>query len=244
VSLVVVFINLLHNLLQPKQALTRFSLFPDDSSDDDDDDDDVTLGEDTEESDEVAIVPNPKVAVRGIKRVKVNPTSLAGLELVRSEEEAWLPLFILGAWLSVNMVMHVVLAIIGPSGVGFLTSKDIKLHLEKGNTELVIIVTWPLWVLNLTFLELLSALERGTEDFVLMKQALAQRLAEMRPTQSSPLKSVARIPLPFEVRAGVGDDDWWFLGEATSGTRVILVDLKEPSSGEYEEKKAKSCTMA
>ena len=173
----------------------------------------------------------------------MNATLLAGLELVRSKEEVWLPLFIMNKWQAINMVWHVVLAVVVPSGVGFVTSNDIELHLEKDSTELVIVVTWPAWVVKLLFLLLVSKEEQATEDFVLLKQALAQRLAEMRPTKDSPLKSVARIPLPFEVLPHIADVDWHFLGEKTSGTRVILIDLKCPSDGEYEGKKVKSCTI-
>ena len=34
-----------------------------------------------------------------------------------------------------------------------------------------------------------------------------------------------------------------FVGEQKSGTRVILIDLKEPSDGKYEGKKIKECTL-
>ena len=146
-------------------------------------------------------------------------------------------------WQGVDMVWHIIMTIVAPSSIGFLTLMDILLHLKKDSEELVVTVTWPTWMLTLSFLFLLSADHQSSEEFVLMKQALLQRLAQMRPTKSSPLKSVARIPLPFQVRPRIADEDWWFLGEANSGTRVILINLKVPTDGEYEGKTIKSCTI-
>ena len=170
-------------------------------------------------------------------------TSLAGAELVRSEEETWLPLFIMNIFQGTNMVWHSIIVIVIPSGVSFVTTKDIELHLEKGATELVIEVTWPSWVINLGFMLLFDKDKQVSEDFVLAKQALKQRMAQLRPSKDSPLKSVARIPLPFEVQPQIADEDWSFHGEQVSGTRVLFVDLKAPTDGKYEGKKVKECTI-
>ena len=223
--------------VSPSNSLTFLS--PEDSSDEDDD---AVMDDDSEDSgDERSVMVIQKPLKK--QNVKLNHTALAGLELVRSEEEVWLPLFIMNKWQGHDMVWHVALAIVAPSGVGYLSSSDIDLHLEKDAMELVVTVTWPTWVLALLFLLLINEEERSTRDFVLMEFALTQRLAQMRPKKSSPLKSVARIPLPFQVRPSIDNEDWKFLGENKSGTRVILIDLKAPSDGEYEGNKIKSCTI-
>jgi len=214
-----------------------------------DSDDEFEVDGDLEDIDDDSLPPGNSTRASGASKkskfsggVKFSATSQAGLELVRSEEETWLPLFIVNICQAENVAWHVVLAVIVPSGVGFVTSKDIEMHLEKGGTELVIVVTWPAWFVELLFLGLFSEVERASEDFVLVKQALKQRMAEMRPTKDCPLKSVARIPLPFEVQPHIADENWRFLGEKVSGTRVLCVDLKEPKSGAYEGKKIKPCT--
>jgi len=163
-----------------------------------------------------------------------NVTSQAGAELIRNEEETWLPLFIMAVYRDEDMVWHVVAVIVLPSGVGFKNTNDVAVRTEKGATELVISVTWPSFVVNIKELHaLFDDSIKHTDDFIVRKRALMTRMAQMRPTAQDPLKSTARIPLPFQVEANIPDDSWDFIGSPT-GTRVLYMDLKAPSSNTYK----------
>ena len=141
------------------------------------------------------------------------------------------------------MNWHVIIIIILPSGIGYKNSNDVEFHLEKDAIELVVSVTWPAWVVNMDFFKLFESQERTTKDFVLYEMALKRRMAQMRTTVNDLLRSVARIPLPFQVQPHIADDDWRYLGERT-GCRVLYMDLKAPSNNSYEGKKVKACTTA
>ena len=169
-----------------------------------------------------------------VNDVARNVTAKAGAELVRSEEETWLPLFIMAVYRDEHMVWHVVAVILLPSGVGFRDTNDVALRTEKGGNELVIEVVWPWFVVNINELhEQFDDPVKRTDDFVVRKRALMTRMAEMRPTASDPLKSVGRIPLPFEVIPDIPDNSWDFIG-STTGARVLYIDLKAPSANTYK----------
>lgn len=174
----------------------------------------------------------------------VNVTAQAGAELVRSEEETWLPLFIMAVYRDEDMIWHVVLVIVLPSGVGYKDSNDVFLHTEKAATELVIKVTWPSFVVQIRDLHsLFDEKIQHTDDFIVRKRALMTRMAQMRPTANDALQSVARIPLPFEVNPDIPDESWEFIG-SPNGTRVLYIDLKAPSTNTYKGKTVKDAKIA
>jgi len=223
----------------------------------DDDEDDESMGE----VDSVKVKPSTQgrkgstttsfpekaasmpAAGRSVLASRFNPTALSGFEFVQNDEETCVPLYMMNTYTSSNLITHVVVVMVLPSGIGYKTSNNISLHLDKNSSELVIDIKWPDFVTELDFLNLFPEDHITSDDFVLAKQALKIRMSQMRPTIKDPLKSVARIPLMgYSVRPIIEDGDWCFLGELT-GTRVLYIDLKTPTDGKYEGHKVKRCMI-
>ena len=60
-----------------------------------------------------------------------NPTSYAGAELVRTEEETYCPLYFLHSYQAEDFGWHTVVVLVMLSGIGLETSEEMGLQLEK-----------------------------------------------------------------------------------------------------------------
>lgn len=208
--------------------------------DDDYDYDDPFLAPDDDEMSDT--IPTSSTTLRKTKETSTASTAkqlkawtpaMTGLELALPEEQTWLPCYIISKYLGSDVkTWHVHILILMPSGVGDKNTDDIKLNLENDANMLAVVITWPAWVVEMEFFGLFSKEEQFTKDFVLREQAIKQRMSEMRPTKCDPIKSVARIPLPFQVEPNIHDEDWRYLGD--KGARILFIDLKHPYDGSYE----------
>lgn len=164
----------------------------------------------------------------------------AGFEYVRNEENTWVPLCIMNTYRDAMMVDRVVLKILLPSGVGEKDSTDVTMSTEKDATELRIEVEWPDLLMNEDKFHdpLEEKNDYSHENEILRKHALKSRMAELRATRHDKIKSTTRIPLPFKVEPQIKDEQWCFAGDA-KGSRVLYIDLKQPTEGTYLGKSVK-----
>ena len=177
----------------------------------------------------------------------------------------WNPITIKGMWQdAVNLVWHIVLVILLPSGVGQSSTEDITLTIESNGTVLAVELLLPLWITNQNFLSFLKqtllkqaklqwkdlpeaskdeAEDRFRDSFALMAASLRTQMIMMREDPTAPtIKATAKIQLDIPVKP-ITPEDWQFIGSET-GVRMLFVDLKAPSSTSYEAKPVKDLLLA
>ena len=147
------------------------------------------------------------------------------------------------AYITDALKWHQLLLILLPSSVAGLDTDDIELHLENQDTTVVVEVTWPRWLVGLHFFGHYSRREREHPNFSLRMNAVKLLQSSLRPTKDSQMKSRAEFQLDRHVQPTIRDEDCLLLGDATSGSCLLVIELSEPSNCVYDGKATKKVQL-
>jgi hypothetical protein len=167
-------------------------------------------------------------------------------ELIKNDENAWHPIYILTNWTDSKMNQRCTMVLLLPTGVAVADTKDVSLAVVEDGHHLVVMLPWPDDMTNPNTLKDILEVDANTmeesevEDSVLRRFAIKTKLAEMRPTAKDKLMATARfelgeVPMDHEIKK---------IECVTNkkGMRLLVIDMMAAKKSAYgsEEVQAKT----
>jgi hypothetical protein len=184
-------------------------------------------GDDTEYD----VKPSTGVMKGQNKRSKLDdPDAGARAELLANDELVWRPIHFVAGWQDAELTHHVSVVVALPGGA-VTTTKDMILKVEDDGHTLVVSIKWPALIADCERLHKKMHLKSmgpvALATLALRKFGIEKALSKMRENMDEQLRSVARIPLKYQVQDKVVNIE---LIADEAGARVVYIDLKAPDS--------------